>query len=208
MVAGRGRRLRLGSLRDPAKRSRHPYSDNVGPPPPLNGPNPAKSARIRRYQSILDDGASGLPEPFLRLFRFLCAIPPEREVGRSNRPGRTGEVPANARQKDLESRWHAQRLPARSNFGSSAGLLRSRQQGSPVKPPTVSNRTSSRRLNESSQCSIPTTGRAWLPGQTLAKRVRDRLPTRRLALRAGSLRPAQLSADHPEEVWTIRRFTE
>jgi hypothetical protein len=88
VVAGRGHRLRLGSLRGPAKRSRHPYSDNVGPPPPLNGPNPAKSARIRRYQSILGDGASGLAEPFLRLFRFLRVVPPEREVGRSNRPGR------------------------------------------------------------------------------------------------------------------------
>lgn len=51
-------------------------------------------------------------------------------------------------------------------------------------------------------------GRAWLPGQTLTKRVRDRLPARRRALRAGSLRPAQLIADHPEEAWTIRRLAE
>jgi len=29
-----------------------------------------------------------LPEPFLRFFRFLLVFPPEREVGRSNRPGR------------------------------------------------------------------------------------------------------------------------
>jgi len=51
-------------------------------------------------------------------------------------------------------------------------------------------------------------GRAWLPGQTLTKRVRERLPTHRRALRAGSLRPAQLIADHPREAWTIRRLAE
>lgn len=51
-------------------------------------------------------------------------------------------------------------------------------------------------------------GRAWLPGQTLTKRVRDRLPARRRALRAGSLRPAQLIADHPDEAWTIRQLAE
>ncbi len=51
-------------------------------------------------------------------------------------------------------------------------------------------------------------GRAWLPGQTLTKRTRDRLPARRRALRAGSLRPAQLISDHPEEAWTIRQLAE
>src|ERR1700677_4977010 len=51
-------------------------------------------------------------------------------------------------------------------------------------------------------------GRAWLPGRTLTKRVRERLPTHRRALRAGSLRPAQLIADHPKEAWTIRRLAE
>src|ERR1019366_4241629 len=55
---------------------------------------------------------------------------------------------------------------------------------------------------------VDAAGRAWLPGQTLTKRVRDRLPARRRALRAGSLRPAQLIADHPKEAWTIRRLAE
>jgi hypothetical protein len=34
------------------------------------------------------------------------------------------------------------------------------------------------------------------------------LPAHRRALRAGSLRPAQLIADHPDESWTIRRLAE
>ncbi len=51
-------------------------------------------------------------------------------------------------------------------------------------------------------------GRSWLPGQTLSRRTRDRLPARRRALRAGSLRPAQMIADHPEKAWTIRRLAE
>lgn len=38
--------------------------------------------------------------------------------------------------------------------------------------------------------------------------MRERLPARRRTLRAGSLRPAQLIADHPEKAWTIRRLAE
>ena len=64
------------------------------------------------------------------------------------------------------------------------------------------------RLEDAGISFVDATGRAWLPGQTLTKRVRDRLPARRRALRAGSLRPAQLIADHPEEAWTIRRLAE
>jgi hypothetical protein len=64
------------------------WTQSFGPPPPASGLNPPKSARIRGYQPSPDVGASGLPKPFLRLFRFLRAVPPEREVGRSNRPGR------------------------------------------------------------------------------------------------------------------------
>jgi IclR helix-turn-helix domain len=64
------------------------------------------------------------------------------------------------------------------------------------------------RLEDADIGFVDATGRAWLPGQTLTKRVHDRLPARRRALRAGSLRPAQLIADHPEEAWTIRRLAE
>jgi hypothetical protein len=64
------------------------------------------------------------------------------------------------------------------------------------------------RLEDADIGFVDATGRAWLPGQTLTKRVRDRLPARRRTLRAGSLRPAQLIADHPEEAWTIRRLAE
>jgi IclR helix-turn-helix domain len=64
------------------------------------------------------------------------------------------------------------------------------------------------RLEDADIGFVDAAGRAWLPGQTLTKRVRDRLPARRRALRAGSLRPAQLIADHPEESWTIRRLAE
>ncbi len=64
------------------------------------------------------------------------------------------------------------------------------------------------RLEDADIGFVDATGRAWLPGQTLTKRVSDRLPTRRRARRAGSLRPAQLIADHPEEAWTIRRLAE
>jgi hypothetical protein len=64
------------------------------------------------------------------------------------------------------------------------------------------------RLEDADIGFVDAAGRAWLPGQTLTKRVRDRLPARRRALRAGSLRPAQLIADHPEEAWTIRRLAE
>ncbi len=51
---------------------------------------------------------------------------------------------------------------------------------------------------------VDATGRAWLPGRPLTKRVRDQSPARQRALRAGSLRPAQLIADYPKETWTIR----
>lgn len=64
------------------------------------------------------------------------------------------------------------------------------------------------RLEDADIGFVDAAGRAWLPGQTLSKRVRDRLPTRRRALRAGSLRPAQMVADHPDEAWTIRRLAE
>jgi hypothetical protein len=64
------------------------------------------------------------------------------------------------------------------------------------------------RLEDADIGFVDATGRAWLPGRALTKRVRDRLPARRRALRAGSLRPAQLIADHPEETWTIRRLAE
>lgn len=64
------------------------------------------------------------------------------------------------------------------------------------------------RLEDADIGFVDAAGRAWLPGQTLTKRVRERLPTPRRALRAGSLRPAQLIADHPEEAWTIRRLAE
>ena len=64
------------------------------------------------------------------------------------------------------------------------------------------------RLEDADIGFVDVAGRAWLPGQTLTKRVRERLPVRRRALRAGSLRPAQLIADHPEEAWTIRRLAE
>jgi hypothetical protein len=64
------------------------------------------------------------------------------------------------------------------------------------------------RLEDADIGFVDAAGRAWLPGQTLTKRVRDRLPARRRALRAGSLRPAQLIADHPKEAWTIRRLAE
>jgi hypothetical protein len=64
------------------------------------------------------------------------------------------------------------------------------------------------RLEDADIGFVDAAGRAWLPGQTLTKRVRDRLPTRQRALRAGSLRPAQLIADHPDEAWTIRRLAE
>ncbi len=64
------------------------------------------------------------------------------------------------------------------------------------------------RLEDADIGFVDAAGRAWLPGQTLTKRVRDRLPARRRALRAGSLRPAQLIADHPGEAWTIRRLAE
>jgi hypothetical protein len=64
------------------------------------------------------------------------------------------------------------------------------------------------RLEDADVGFVDAAGRAWLPGQTLTKRVRDRLPARRRALRAGSLRPAQLIADHPGEAWTIRRLAE
>jgi hypothetical protein len=64
------------------------------------------------------------------------------------------------------------------------------------------------RLEDADIAFVDATGRAWLPGQTLTKRVPDRLPAPRRALRAGSLRPAQLIADHPEEAWTIRRLAE
>jgi hypothetical protein len=64
------------------------------------------------------------------------------------------------------------------------------------------------RLEDADIGFVDATGRAWLPGQTLTKRVHDRLPAPRRALRAGSLRPAQLIADHPEEAWTIRRLAE
>lgn len=64
------------------------------------------------------------------------------------------------------------------------------------------------RLEDAGVGFVDATGRTWLPGQTLTKRVRERLPARRRALRAGSLRPAQLIADHPEEAWTIRRLAE
>jgi hypothetical protein len=64
------------------------------------------------------------------------------------------------------------------------------------------------RLEDADIGFVDAAGRAWLPGQTLTKRVRERLPARRRALRAGSLRPAQLIADHPEEAWTIRRLAE
>lgn len=60
------------------------------------------------------------------------------------------------------------------------------------------------RLEDAGIGFVDATGRAWLPGQPLTKRVRDGRPARRRALRAGSLRPAQLIADHPEEAWTIR----
>lgn len=64
------------------------------------------------------------------------------------------------------------------------------------------------RLEDADIGFVDATGRAWLPGQALTKRVRDPLPARRRALRAGSLRPAQLIADHPDETWTIRRLAE
>jgi len=64
------------------------------------------------------------------------------------------------------------------------------------------------RLEDADIGFVDAAGRAWLPGRTLTKRARDQLPTRRRALRAGSLRPAQLIADHPEEPWTIRRLAE
>jgi IclR helix-turn-helix domain len=64
------------------------------------------------------------------------------------------------------------------------------------------------RLEDADIGFVDAAGRAWLPGQTLTKRVHDRLPAPRRALRAGSLRPAQLIADHPEEAWTIRRLAE
>lgn len=64
------------------------------------------------------------------------------------------------------------------------------------------------RLEDAEIGFVDAAGRAWLPGQTLTKRVHERLPGRRRALRAGSLRPAQLLADHPEEAWTIRRLAE
>lgn len=64
------------------------------------------------------------------------------------------------------------------------------------------------RLEDAGISFVDATGRAWLPGQALTKRVRDRLPARRRALRAGSLRPAQLIADHPDQAWTIRRLAE
>ena len=91
-------------------------------------------------------------------------------------------------------------------FGFSVGLLRSRLRMPPV----------SRRWFRMGRVLVATTRghrvryqqRAELPGQTLAKRVRGRLPTRRRALRAGSLRPAPLIADHPEQAWTIRRLAE
>src|ERR1039458_9031642 len=51
---------------------------------------------------------------------------------------------------------------------------------------------------------VDAAGRAWLPGQTLTKRVRDRLPARRRALRAGRLGAAQRIADHPEEALDFR----
>jgi hypothetical protein len=53
-----------------------------GPPSPLSGPNPPKSARMRAYQPLAEGGESGLPEPFVRLFFFLRIVPPEREVAR------------------------------------------------------------------------------------------------------------------------------
>jgi IclR-like helix-turn-helix domain-containing protein len=64
------------------------------------------------------------------------------------------------------------------------------------------------RLEDADIGFVDAAGRAWLPGQSLTKRVRERLPARRRALRAGSLRPAQLIADHPKEAWTIRRLAE
>lgn len=64
--------------------------------------------------------------------------------------------------------------------------------------------TTAARLEDAGIGFVDVTGRAWLPGLPLTKRVRDGQPARRRALRAGSLRPAQLIADHPEETWTIR----
>ncbi len=64
------------------------------------------------------------------------------------------------------------------------------------------------RLEDADIGFVDAAGRAWLPGQALTKRVRDPLPAHRRALRAGSLRPAQLIADHPDESWTIRRLAE
>jgi hypothetical protein len=64
------------------------------------------------------------------------------------------------------------------------------------------------RLEDAGIGFVDAAGRAWLPGQALTKRVRDPLPAHRRALRAGSLRPAQLIADHPDESWTIRRLAE
>ncbi len=64
------------------------------------------------------------------------------------------------------------------------------------------------RLEDADIGFVDAASRAWLPGQTLTKRVRDRRPARQRALRAGSLRPAQMIADHPEEAWTIRHLAE
>jgi hypothetical protein len=64
------------------------------------------------------------------------------------------------------------------------------------------------RLEDADIGFVDAAGRAWIPGQTLSKRAHDRMPAPRRALRAGSLRPAQLIADHPEAAWTIRRLAE
>lgn len=64
------------------------------------------------------------------------------------------------------------------------------------------------RLEDAQISFVDAAGRAWLPGQGLTKRVGERRPARRRALRAGSLRLAQLIADHPQEAWTVRRLAE
>jgi hypothetical protein len=51
---------------------------------------------------------------------------------------------------------------------------------------------------------VDVTGRAWLPGQRLGRRVRESQRYRGRELRSSSLRLAQLLADHPHEPWTQR----
>ncbi len=100
--------------------------------------------------------------------------------------------------------------PGVIEIGELAGLLdRERSDGRRILLiKAVLDDATAARLEDADIGFVDATGRAWLPGQTLTRRVRDQLPTRRRALRAGSLRPAQLIADHPEEPWTIRRLAE